>query len=409
MAQFHVKSFSSDMHGAPRVNGTPGTFIELLKKCLITGFGEVTAMSSRIEGERWYLEVPAQAKFFDNTIVAITGAADTELNTEHRIEAVVGSTIVIKTKKTNAAGTIKIKMAPVGNWSTPFTATNKATFKSTHPNATSVSFFLDDTFPMWCRIRMQKDPTAIGVATEEPNAEPQHMLKSVEANATNRAWMLVADGKTVYWWIAPYSSRLNARSGVNGQNVFSMQSFGTYIPLGFASKLCAFVQGCSEYNQNGSPPGYDSYIYTHESDPTHAWNTNLLKRTLLFFDPVAGKLGMSCKNYPMTTAIAGMSGWSDGEPKGTVNRPSNSILSSGIFLVSDSGDYIGRYPALRYILHDTRAFLHDKLCSVIDSTETGEDPGKLLIVPASSGRTYSETINRRDTGAMFVDLTGPWR
>ena len=52
-----VKWFSSDMRGAPTINGTVGSLIPALDACLLTGFGAVTAAWA---SRAWAAGAPAQ-------------------------------------------------------------------------------------------------------------------------------------------------------------------------------------------------------------------------------------------------------------------------------------------------------------------------------------------------------------
>ena len=50
MATFPVKYINNNMRGAPQLPGTAGTLIAVLDAFLITGFGQVTALSVTVAG-----------------------------------------------------------------------------------------------------------------------------------------------------------------------------------------------------------------------------------------------------------------------------------------------------------------------------------------------------------------------
>ena len=211
-----VKFFTSDMSGASSLPGTAGTLIGVLDACLVDGFGSVTLNSLVIAANVATATVSTGHNFalLGNTgpVIEISGATPAGLNGEWRISAVPSSTQFTFTTSgisdQTATGTITAKRAPAG-FSKVFSDTNKAAYQADDLASTRLYCRIDDTGTTSARIRgyetMSDVDTGTGLfPTEAQLSGGGYVYKS--NGATARDWMLISDGRMVYFLCNPAGS-----------------------------------------------------------------------------------------------------------------------------------------------------------------------------------------------------------
>ena len=257
-----MKWFSSDMAGAPVLNGTAGSLIGVLNACLITGFGMTTVRSGTVADGQAVLTVDNANGYKPEATLLIEGVTGTcaALNGERRIVAVTTNTITVKaTGVANGTldGAVTLKYAPAG-WTSPFTDTNVAVYKQGDVTATGVLLRVDDTAPATVRVcgyeSMTDAHTGDGKTPSQSQIAgggwwPKSSNGSVAVN-----WHVFASGSYVYY--SCYSTTPLYR----GQTVFAGD-----IDAHHPHDNSAWVLTCGTSNSNQTAYGSTCSVQTSGS------------------------------------------------------------------------------------------------------------------------------------------------
>lgn len=210
-----VKWFNYDLMsgagGAPELNGLSGSLINVLDACLINGFNTRSVVSFEIEDEVGTIEFGASGHgFVLHQVVAIGGATDDQYNGDWRVTAVNTTSIEVDARgvaDVTVAGTLSCKTAPVGDWEKAFSGTNKAAYRSTHPDATGCLLRVDDTVGAHANVRGYETMTDIDTGAGPFPTTAQRATsvwrKSDGNNSNIKHWVLVADGLLFYFMPRP--------------------------------------------------------------------------------------------------------------------------------------------------------------------------------------------------------------
>lgn len=208
-----VKHFHSDMSGSPTLNGVAGSLIAVLDACLVDGFGLKTADSVTVSGGIATATFSTGHSFEPDVIALVTGATPAGLNGEKRV--LTTSTNVITFDATDiadgtATGTITIKIAPAG-WEKPFSGTNLAAYRSTDVTGTRMFLRVADgtTTARVVGYESMSDVNT-GERAFPLNAQVAgggYIPKANAANATARAWTMIADART--FWLHIHTATTN--------------------------------------------------------------------------------------------------------------------------------------------------------------------------------------------------------
>jgi len=225
-----VRYYDATMSGAPALSGTAGALIGVLDACLVNGFGSVTLDSLVIAANVATATVSTGHNFalLGNTgpVIEISGATPAGLNGEWRISAVPSSTQFTFTTSgisdQTATGTITAKRAPAG-FSKVFSGTNKAAYQADDLASTRLYCRIDDTGTTNARIRGYETMSGVNTGTGLFPTQAQlsgggYVYKS--NGATARDWMLISDGRMVYFLCDPTGIDSGAGSDWNGGFVF---------------------------------------------------------------------------------------------------------------------------------------------------------------------------------------------
>lgn len=206
MTDTSVKWFHSEMPGAPSLTGTPGSQIAVLDACLINGFGLVSVTSAVIAGNVATLNVGAGHGFTVGAVALVAGATTPpELNGEARVTAVTVSSISFATtgiSNQTATGTITVKLAGAG-WQKAFAATNTAAYKSSDAASTGCYCRIDDTGTNIARAVGYESMSDINTGTGQFPTNSQvaggyYWQKSGAADSTPVKWLVFADARAFY-------------------------------------------------------------------------------------------------------------------------------------------------------------------------------------------------------------------
>ena len=205
--------YSSWMPGAPKLSGTPGSWVEIMKKCLVAGFDPVTVSSITVLNGLATITSPAEDKnYFVGCQLNISGCTEPLLNKNVSITKNAFNSFCFVTTVADGTygGTIKVKLLAAG-WETMFTGTNVACFRSLNLDGMGVVAKVTDTNAKFATFDFYENMTTISAGTNRLNiATVQNnttmtlkFFKAYNADAVEQHWWLIADNSTVYFCCDP--------------------------------------------------------------------------------------------------------------------------------------------------------------------------------------------------------------
>lgn len=212
MATYPVTHINSEMRGAPIINGnTRGNLIAAIDAWRM-GFGQVTAISVTVSNGVATATLQPSQGFDLHTVIEVAGVTTpAALNGKSRVAEVSADKTVIKfpTDAPNgtATGTITIKVAGSG-WDKPFSAANKAVYRSADPLGSRHFYRIDETgTPAMARVRGFENMTTVdaGTGLYPTNAQINgggYWSKSGAADATPVRYDIIGDSRFVMIAIA---------------------------------------------------------------------------------------------------------------------------------------------------------------------------------------------------------------
>lgn len=394
-SSFPVKYVNNAMRGAPQISGTPGTYLNAMRAFLITGFGQVTAISVTVADGIATAALQAGQSFDPYCVVLIEGATPAALNGEARVLASSGSSINWATTAPDgvATGSIKIKVAPVGGWEESFAGTvaNVGVFRSLDPQASGFFVRIDDTGALDARVvgyeTMADASTGTGAFPSPAQLSGGGFcFKSNIANASAVRYDFFADSRL---WL----SAVAAGSSASTANISApLRGFGDLLALRPGGDTYSCALSC--VNAAGSNSGYFHGSFDGANSSGGA----------IFMPRAPSGMGGSVQvgSKPYVGSVNGVSGQDstlgsfpssvDGELKCT-----NRYVHSG-----DGSTPRCDIPGVAYV---PQMGLWGSIAPRDILIGTGLLAGRrLLAIPTSSGGA-----NQAATGIVLVDTTGPWR
>lgn len=396
MATFPVKYIHNNMRGAPQVSGTPGTLLAALRAFLITGFGQVTALSVTVAGGVATASLQAGQSFDPYCVVLVEGATPAELNGEARVLTASGSSITWATTAADgpATGSIKIKVAPVGQWEEVFADTNTAVFRST--DIQGPRFFwkvADDTsFARVCGYEAMTDViTGVG-PFPSPNQIPGggYWIKAARNKGAGSPvpYRLFADSRTLLVAISaagtPGQDNVNAGACVRGWGDMLALAPGGDVWSACISVGTREAVDYQEYGAEGSflndaRPGSGG-VYAARAISGLGGAVNVKSRAYI-------KGGTTGRDG----ALGLLSGAIDGR-----------LRVSPHYLTCDSANFAPRadVPGLYHIPQSVGDTVRDG--DILTNVEGGLGGVLLAVGAGASGLSDA-------TGVALIDIIGPWR
>ncbi|MDQ0068963.1 hypothetical protein J2W34_000737 [Variovorax boronicumulans] len=397
-----VKYFSSLMTGAPVLSGTAGALVALLDACLKDGFDTKTLTSLVALGgvmtATW--ASGAHSSQIDSVVLVAgvaggpVGSAFAGANGEQKI--VSRPTNLTATWATalpdgTYTGTITMKMAPLG-FAKPFSTTNVAAYQSTDPASTKMILRLDDTGATTCRVVgcevMSDIATYSGIfPTTTQISGGGYWGKSGTANSVAQQWALFGDSRGFFLHVCPSYGANNA----------SVQGVTRYF-----GDIIAFRPGGDNYGASLSYSQSSASTSQQDGQPELNSQQQAMPRA------VSG-LGTGqqhvCAPY---TGAAGNTSGSDvtfgpfPSPIDGTLRLSKRFLALPGGASPPRGDMPGLYSAPHSLCADSFKF-NDRIVG------TGILSGRSLFVVNPATTTVSGVTSSSNSGASFLDITGPWR
>lgn len=372
---FPVKFFHSGMSGAPVLSPTTiGSAYNLLKACLIDGFGSVTLDSLVVSSEVATATVSAGHGFalmsdVVGPVILIAGATDTALNGEWRV-LTSGWTSTVFTfscpgvSDGTKAGTITAKRAPQGEWDWLYSDGTGAVLRSRHPDAPGIDIKISDTEANAWSYTFRESP--MSSLTDGTDLAGLPAAGKAYQTWGNPPWYLVADGRTV------------------------MLGYRFYGGLSRNSYLCYWFGAYSSFVPNDAVNfGYvrDIQSFLRMNDAT----VSGYRRVATFAGAFSGTIDMGI-NIP--TRIGGT--W-PGHSTFPALLDSAHITLVPLGLNADNNGGCGALRGAFCPLHNNAVL-----------------PANLTAVPAPGGRAvmivdaYVEYSSQAYIGKMAIDIVGPW-
>lgn len=385
-----VKYFHSAMVGAPVLSGTAGSLIAVLDACLVTGFGLNTCTIS-VSGGVATATFSAGHSFEPDTIALIAGATPAGLNGEQRVLTTSTNTITfVATGIADGAatGTITAKLAPAG-FAKEFAGTNLAAYRAINPEGTRMFLRVDDTGTTNARVvgyeSMSDVSTGVGPFPSTPQISGGGWwLKANAANATARAWTVVADARGFVLHTHAAASSPGAAGAVWWFGDFaSLKSGDAY--------ACALQCAASDLATNSASVGAIEQCNNSTEAGAYAPRS---------FTALGGSAALTHGVDAMcsVTAVAGAGPGSAYTPA-YPNGPDNGLILARKVYVEPGVCLRGRLPGVLVPLQNCHSAFswRDKIDGQGDLLGR-----KLLTIKCGNP---AGTLSR---GMLLVDITGPW-
>lgn len=129
VASTDIKFYVHTNNNAPQLQNAYGSMINVLDACLVNGINIGTISSLTASGNTVTATFGAAHNLMQYQVIKITGAAQSEFNSEHRILTIPDSSsitfeLAAAPSVTTATGTISASLPPLG-WEKPFSSTNE--------------------------------------------------------------------------------------------------------------------------------------------------------------------------------------------------------------------------------------------------------------------------------------------
>lgn len=200
-----VKTFDSTMSGAPVLSGTAGALINVVKTCLVDGFGAGAVQALSVAGGVATATYATSHPFRVGSVALIAGATPAALNGQKLVLSTTSTTITFDATGVAdgaASGSITSQLASAG-WSQVFSGTNLSALKPSVVEATGCVLRINDAGTTNARVRAFESMSDIntGLGPTPMDSQVNGGLwwpKSNAASSAARPWVLVADARGFY-------------------------------------------------------------------------------------------------------------------------------------------------------------------------------------------------------------------
>lgn len=394
-----VKWFTSQMSGAPVLSGVAGSKVALLDACTRDGFDLKTISSLTVVGGVATAAYTGTHSSMVDSVVLLAGisggpAGWAGMNGEQKVTgkpSAASVTFATNLPDGTYTGSITMKMAPLG-FATPFTGTNVRVYKSSDPASTGMCLRVDDTGTTSARVVGYESMSSIDAGIG-PFPTPVQMSgggywpKSNVASSTAVPWFLIGDGRAFYLWVAPQAAT-NA-SFTSGW----VRGFGDMVVLrpGGDAYACALNYSANSVVANmydGVFGGYGSTVLARTAFPRSF--TGLGSGTLTSLQPYIGSgslvSGVDTTLGPFPSKVDGQ------------------LKLSPIF-ATESVEPRVELPGV-YSVPQTQVY--DSFKHMDSAPVTGALAGRKLVAMQIGNSSLGASPGSGNTGALFVDVTGPW-
>ena len=262
-----IKIFRSDQLGAPTINGVSGSLITALDAILVNGYGQVSVTSISRSSSIATVVTGDPHGLATGDVALFAGAGQTEYNGEKQVTVLAPTSFtfaVAGEPATPATGSITTKRAPAG-FSKVFAAANKGVYRSNDLSGLRNLYRVADNgltnggsreavlhgFTSMTDMDMGEDQ----YPSQAMFSVGLYWAKSSANDTVGRHWVVVTDGKTVYFFNYIQAATNNTGSyksiEVPGTDMMAV-AFGDLIPFKPGDAYCSFATGNTETNQFSS-------------------------------------------------------------------------------------------------------------------------------------------------------------
>ena len=383
-----IFTFDSSQVGAPVLSGSAGALRAVIKACLVDGFGAGPVATLTVSGGIATATYAGAHPFKVGYVAQFAGATPAGLNGNKVILSVTGTSVTFAAPGVPdgaATGTITSKAAPAG-WQELFAGAlaNVIALKPSVVEATGCVLRVDDTGAINARVRayeaMSDISTGVGMTPLESQAAGGLWWpKSATANATARAWILVADARGFYLAVAPAGG--DRYTLLFAGDIASLKSGDAY------GYLLTGNQG-DQTNASSVPDGCVGY--SHRSARTGAYLVR--GYTAIGQSTAAQRLGAH-HNGSAADVYAGTAGYSLGAYP---NGANNGLLTGALEL--HAAGLRGTLPGLLHPVQDCGTSFATG--ATVDGTD---DLAGRRLLAIRTGPSAGGTV-----GTVFIDTTGNW-
>ena len=384
-----IYTFDSAMTGASVLSGSAGALRAVLKACLVDGFGAGAVASLTVNAGIATANYAGSHPFRVGSVGQFAGSTPAALNGQKPILSTTASSVTFAAPGVPdgaATGTITSKLAAAG-WQELFAGTlaNVLCVKPTVPEASGCVLRVADTGTTNARVRAHESMTdaSTGPGTTPLEAQVSGGLywpKSSAANATARAWYLVADERAFFLAVDP--------AGTGRFTVLFAGDIGSF-KSGDAYGYLVTGNEADQANVSTVPNGCVGY--SHRSARVGAY---LVRSHTAIGQAIAAQRIGAHHNGSTADAYAGTAGYSWGTYP---NGPNNGLLTGPLELVAQG--IRGTLPGLLHPVQDLgTAFANG---GNVDGTD--DMAGRRLLAIRTAPPAGAVTA-----GTVFLDTTGPW-
>ena len=383
-----IFTFDSSQVGAPVLSGSAGALRAVIKACLVDGFGAGPVATLTVSGGIATATYAGAHPFKVGYVAQFAGATPAGLNGNKVILSATGTSVTFAAPGVPdgaATGTITSKAAPAG-WQELFAGAlaNVIALKPSVVEATGCVLRVDDTGTINARVRayeaMSDISTGVGMTPLESQAAGGLWWpKSATANATARAWILVADARGFYLAVAPA-----------GGDRYTLLFAGDIASLKSGDAYGYLLTGnqADQTNAYGAPDGCVGY--SHRSARTGAYLVRAY--TAIGESTAAQRLGAH-HNGSTADVYAGTAGYSLGAYP---NGANNGLLTGALEL--HAAGLCGTLPGLLHPVQDCGTSFATG--ATVDGTD---DLAGRRLLAIRTGPPAGGTV-----GTVFIDTTGNW-
>lgn len=390
--------------GAPQMSGASGSngqMLQVLDACLIDGFNPQTVTVVTKTATNVTLTFGVSHGYELLQIIEVSGATDAALNGQHRVTAKTATTVTIDAVGVAVTtGTITAKVAPLG-WESIFGSADplRRAYRSLDTSSTQTVLYLDMNLPTGhgynaanpakrAMVSVCEDMTSLGVQinsyTESENdyaTNPNGVFFWYQARggtkitavneASNRSWVVVGDGKTLYFLPEWSTYRYTATSKYR-----DLYIFGDVKSLGGASDNhnCLWV---------GSNTPDDNATLNMATTGSDIGGSSMDVNPIGFF--IKRHDGVGLKQNMMMTTNGLSTSFSSGRVVGAIPTPnpaSSSLVCFPIYALTNNG--------LRAEIQNLNA-IPQNLSDDVASYDLSNINGILVVAVAARARVNSST------------------
>lgn len=390
-----IKIYRSTDLGAPTLSGQIGQFITFLDAILVNGYNSVSVTSLTRSGSTATATCAAPHGLSTGDVALIAGAGQADYNVEAVVTVVSGTIFtydVANSPTSPATGTITAKRAPLG-YTKAFTGSNKAAYRANDTAGLRHYLRVQDDggssggnreARLWGYESMTDVDNGVGpYPTVAQNANGYYQMKSGTSDGTQRAWMLIGDGKIFYLFVE-YAGV--AAVGLSNSGAFYATVFGDILSYKAGDAYASVLSGTTTANSTTAPAqALGAQVNSITSGTTFSGSINIARD----FTAVLGSRYVGLMGTGLSTAMGQTTYMS------YPHQVDNGFYLSPIQVTQGVPSVIrGRMPGIYEGMH-ARALNNG---DVIENVQ-GIMGRKFMMV-------YVNNVSQ--AAHLMIDITGPW-